>query len=422
MQILIKDTFIVDNKTTNNPKKQSILIEDGIITEISGKIDVKADKVIEASGMYTSPGWLDIGTQTGEPGYEHREDIQSVTNAAAAGGYTAIAPFPNTMPVIQTKADISFLKERSGNNVTLIYPIGALSLNCEGKEMTELYDMFSAGAVAFSDGPKSIQNSGLMKRSLEYVQAFKGLILHQASDSSLTDGGQIHEGEMSTSLGMKGIPSLAEELLIERDIRLLEYTGGKIHFANISTARSVDLIKKAKKEGLQVTASVAIMNLCYDDNYLSEFDSNFKVLPPLRSKSDKRALLKGLKDGTIDCITSNHVPLEADVKELEFPYAKFGAIQLETCLSSIICFTDLEATPSFLVEKLCIKPREILEIGIPKIEKGERAEITIFDLEKEWTYEEKSILSKSRNSSLIGKKLKAKVKATIRNNKLYLDR
>ncbi|HMG17064.1 MAG TPA: dihydroorotase, partial [Saprospiraceae bacterium] len=287
MRILIKDTFIINNLSGNTLKKQSILIEDGVITDISNKIDVKADHVIDALNMFTSPGWLDIGTQIGEPGNEHREDIQSVTNAAAAGGYTAIAPFPNTVPVIQSKADVSFLKERSDIKVTLIYPIGALSKDCAGKDMTELYDMHAAGAVGFSDGPKSIQDAGLMKRTLEYVQAFNGLILHQASDSSLSDGGQIHEGEISTSLGMKGIPSLAEELLIERDLSLLEYTGGKLHFANISTARSVELIRKAKKDGLQVTTSVAVMNLGYDDSYLTEFDSNYKVLPPLRSKSDK---------------------------------------------------------------------------------------------------------------------------------------
>ncbi len=421
MQILIKDTFIIDSLSGNNLKKQSILIEDGIITEISAKIDIKAEQVINASNMYTSPGWLDIGTQIGEPGFEHREDIMSVTKAAASGGYTAIAPFPNTKPVIQSKADISFLKERSDNKVTAIYPIGALSLDCAGKEMTELYDMFTAGAVAFSDGPKSLQDSGLMKRSLEYVQAFNGLIMHQASDGSLADGGQIHEGEVSTSLGMKGIPSLAEELLIERDLRLLEYTGGKLHFANISTARSVDLVRKAKREGLNVTASVAIMNLCYDDSYLSDFDTNYKVLPPLRSKSDKKALIKGVKDGTIDCINSNHVPLEADVKELEFPYAKFGAIQLETAYSSLMSLTELEVSPVLVFEKLCLKPREILGINLPKIAKGERAEITIFDPEKEWLYEERNIVSKSRNSPLIAHKLKAKVKATVRGSRFYID-
>ena len=419
MRILIKDTFIIDSNTSKSPSKQSILIENGIITEISSKLDVKVDQVIDGSNSYCSPGWVDIGAQIGEPGYEHREDIQSVTKAAAAGGYTALVSFPNTKPVVQTKADITFLKQRTENTVTAILPIGALSNDCEGKEMTEMYDMHSSGAVGFSDGPKSIQDSGLMKRSLEYVQSFNGLIFHQASDSSLSQGGQIHEGEMSTSLGMKGIPSLAEELLIERDLRLLEYTGGKIHFSNISTERSVELIRKAKKEGLNVSASISVMSLSFTDEALSGFDANYKILPPLRSESDRNALIKGLKDGTIDCINSNHVPLEADVKELEFPYAKFGAIQLETTLSGIMGAKGLNATPQMLFEKLCLNPRKLLGMNVPEIAKGQKAELTIFDPEEVWAYEDKKIFSKSRNSPFLGKKLKGRVRATIRGNHIY---
>lgn len=420
MRLLIKDCFIIDSTNNKAPSKQSILIENGIITEIASSISTKADQVIDANGMFCSPGWLDMGTQIGEPGYEHREDIISVTNAAAAGGFTAIASFPNTKPVIQTKADISFLKQRTENAVTAILPIGALSNDCAGKEMTEMYDMYSSGAVGFSDGPHSIQDAGLMKRSLEYVQSFDGLILHQASDSSLSLGGQIHEGIMSTSLGMKGIPSLAEELLIERDISLLEYTNGRIHFMNVSTARAVELIKEAKKEGLNVTASISVMSLSFTDEALMGFDSNYKVLPPLREESDRKALIKGLKDGTIDCINSNHVPLEADLKEIEFTYAKFGAIQLETTLSAIIGANGLSATPEMIAEKLAINPRKVLGIKLPEIAKGEQAEITIFDPSEVWVYEEKEIVSKSKNSPFIGQKLKGRVKATIRGKQMYI--
>jgi dihydroorotase len=281
-----------------------------------------------------------------------------------------------------------------------------------------MYDMHAAGAVAFSDGKKPVQDSGLLMRALQYVQPFKGVIINQPLDKTIAPNGQMHEGVMSTSLGLRGIPSLAEELMIRRDIHLSEYADSRLHIHNISTAGAVKLVREAKARGLKITASVAAMNIACDDHVLHDFDPNFKVLPPIREEADFEALREGLVDGTIDCITSNHTPLDEEAKNLEFPFAEFGATGLETAFGLSWMHLHNKLTINDLVEKLAIAPRKILNLPVPDLLHGAPANLTIFDPAKECTFSTKDIHSKSRNTPFVGWRMKGKVLAIVRENHL----
>lgn len=413
MTILIKKATIIDPSSAHHEQEMDILVEAGKITNIQKNITVDKVEIIKAEQLYVSPGWLDIGVHIGDPGYEHVEDIESVAAAAQAGGYTAIACYPNTYPTVQSKSEVFYLKNNSQHLPVDFYPIGAVSKSCKGEEITEMYDMKSAGAVAFSDGKQAVQNGGLMMRALQYSKGFGGTIINQAYDKTIGGGGQVHEGITSTRLGIKGIPSLAEELMVQRDIYLAEYTQSKLHIANISTQRSVELIRQAKAQGLTISCSVAALNLVYDAQIMETFDTNFKVLPPLRNQTDIDALWAGLQDGTIDCITSNHHPVEEEHKRLEFSYASFGAIGLETAFALVHTHLDGRLSLTELIDKFAIQPRKILDLPIPSIKVGERANISLFSPHQEWTFTRKDIHSKSKNSPLLGKVLQGKVLRTV---------
>jgi len=408
MQILLKNARIFDG----NPeiRSQDILIQHGIIEAMGDKIQAPSGaQVWESPELSVSPGWLDIGVYAADPGYEHREDLSSAAAAAAAGGFTAMACFPNTDPALHTKSEILYVKNKSEGLPVHCYPIGAVSQDCAGKDLAELFDMHAAGAIAFSDGKRAVQDAGLLLRALQYAKAFNGLVLNVPHHNTIAAGGQMHEGLMSTSLGLKGLPALAEELMVQRDLSLLEYSGGRLHIHLISTAKSVEMIRAAKKAGFPVTCSVAVANLCFNDEKLIDFDSNWKVVPPLRSHSDSRALLEGIADGTIDFICSNHTPWHEEAKNLEFTYADFGIIGLETVFALCRTFLHKALTVEKLIEKISLAPRQILGLPTPKIEIGERAELTVFDPNAEWVLEEKAIRSKSRNTPLIGQTFKGKV-------------
>ncbi len=420
MKLLIKNATLIGPGFLPDGKKADIFIENGVITKI-GKVEAVAGaEVIDIAGVCVSPGWLDLGTLVGDPGFEHREDFNTVAKAAAAGGFTEIACLPNTFPAIHSKSEVLYVKNNSKGSPVSFLPIGAISLECKGKDIAEIYDMHAAGAVAFSDGKKPVQDSGLMTRALQYVQPFEGVIINQPLEKSIAPNGQMHEGIVSTSLGLRGIPALAEELMVQRDIYLAAYTGGRLHLHNISAASTVKLVKDAKEKGLKITASVAAMNLACDDHLLNEFDSNFKVMPPIREQSDFEVLRQGLKDGVIDCITSNHTPLDEEAKNVEFPFADFGAIGLETTFA--LCNTHLRNLLSIneLVEKLAIAPRKILNLPIPEIKEGARANLTIFDPNKEWTFSQKDIYSKSKNTPFIGWHFTGKVVGIVHNNQHFI--
>jgi dihydroorotase len=421
MDLLIKNARIVDPNGPLHGQLQDVLIQNGQIQAVGKELEASDFPQLKADGLHLSIGWMDTGVQTGDPGLEHREDFQSVGAAAAAGGFTAISCQPNTLPVVQSKSDILYVRNQALASLVNFYPMGAITHDTEGKEITEMIDMAKAGAIAFTDGHKAIQHPGIMLRALQYVKTFDGVVVNQPQEHTIAGQGQLHEGLVSTSLGMRGIPAIAESLMVQRDLQLLEYTESRLHLANISSAASVRLIREAKARGLRVTASVAIMNLCFDDSQLKSFDSNFKVSPPLRTASDREALKEGVLDGTIDIITSNHVPIEEEGKKLEFSYASFGAIGLETLYGLAGKYLSGWLSDALLIEKIAINPRKLFRIAMPKIEEGAPAELTAFIPGLSWKYEGGRIASRSSNSPVIGQELKGKVVGAFRNNLSHLQ-
>lgn len=399
-----------------NQQQVDILIKDGVIADINKSIKVENNvKVIDASGACVAPGFFDLNVNIGEPGYETKEDIVTGTAAAAAGGFTGIAVHPNTNPPIHSRAEVALVVNAAKGNAVDVYPIGAISKKREGNELAELYDMKVTGAIAFSDGNRSVQQAGLMGRALLYSKGFGGLIISFAQDESVAGGNQMNEGVMSTYLGMKGIPNLAESLMVSRDLYLAEYNDAPIHFTTISTAESVELIKKAKAKGLKVTCDVAAHNLVFTDEDVVGFDSNYKVSPPLRAKKDVKALLKGLKDRVIDAVVSQHTPQEVEFKNVEFHIAKNGITGLQTAFPLLLkAGLDEEQ----IVEKMALNPRKIVGLEVPKLEKGEKANLVVFDTKEKWVFDETTNKSKSKNNPLFGTELVGKVKLIVNNNQL----
>lgn len=413
MHLLIRQVIVVDPSSPYHGQSVDLRIKDGIFTHIGSGLAAEGAQILDTRNAWVTPGWADMAVQTGDPGLEHREDIQSACATAAAGGFTAIGALSNTQPVTDSKSSVEYMLRRSQHELVEVWPIGAVSQRNEGRDITEMMDMRAAGAVAFSDGKQSVQHGGLMMRALLYVKAFNGVILNRPHDENIAGGGQMHEGIISTSLGLKGIPALAEELMVMRDIKLAEYTQSRIHFLNISTAGAVELIKAAKARGLQVTASVPALNLLLSDEALAEFDSNVKVMPPLRSIEDIQALKEGLADGSIDCIGSNHAPLEEEAKKLEFPYAKFGALGLQTAFAAANTALGNMLSAEQWAEKLCFAPRRILGLPLPLIDVGQAANITVFDPEATIVHQSENNRSKSMNDPLFGRTLKGRILAVV---------
>lgn len=407
MRILFQKVTIADSQSKHHGKTTDLLIEDGKIVEIKKNIEATDALIISEKGLHLSPGWVDVGVQVCDPGFEHREDLHTVAAAAAAGGFTNVLVQPNTLPVLQSKAQVTYLENVTFNEIVRFHAVGALSENTEGKNITEMSDLHFAGVKAFSDGKKSIQSSGLMLRALQYVKAFEGIVINHPHDKEIARNGQVHEGFISTSLGLPGLPSMAEELMVQRDIALLEYTGSRLHISNISTAGSVALVKAAKKKGLNISASVAALNLAFEAEQLQTFNPMFKVLPPLREKEDRKALVKGLKEGVIDFISSNHTPWEEEAKKLEFSYAEFGALGLQTSYSLSVMHGKLSTED--LVTKLSHRPREIFGLPEATIAKGSFADLTAFLPAEEYTFSADKILSKSKNSPMLGQELTGRV-------------
>lgn len=414
MNLLFKSATIVDPNSPYNNKTADVLIEKGIITQIADEIEADAE-VFEAEGLYLTPGLFDLNCNIGEPGLETKEDLYTGTKAAAAGGFTGIALMPNTVPPVHSKAEIEYLVNRSKKNLVDIYPLGAISYKREGKDLAEMYDMYLSGAKAFTDGNRPVQDAGLMERALLYAQGFDGLVFSYPEDTAIAGKAKVNEGEVSTLLGMKGIPPLAEELMIARDLYLAEYTGSRIHFSTISTPRSVSLIREAKRKGIEVTCDVAAYHLVLTDEALMGFDSQYKVKPPLRTQDDVDALLAGLADGTIDAIVSQHTPHEVEFKNVEFEVAEFGMIGLQTAFSLTI---KAGLSVETIVQKMAVNPREILNIEVPVIAEGKEANLVLLDAGTEWEYTPKNNRSKSCNSPFIGQTLKGKVLLTLNNNQL----
>jgi dihydroorotase len=419
MKILIQSAKIISKGSPHHLKKRNVLIANGRIAEIGDK-NYQADKVIEADGMLLSIGWFDLGAYVGDPGLEHKEDLASIGKAAAAGGFTEIALLPNTQPTVQSKNEISYITQGNANRLVELHTLAAITKNCKGEELTEMIDLHQAGAVAFTDGLKSIWHTDIFLKSLQYLQKFDGLLIDHPEDNWLNLFGQMHEGINSTALGMKGMPRIAEEVAVRKNLELLEYAGGRLHFARISTAKTVMMIRSAKKKGLNVSCDITGYQALLDDSLLEDFDTNYKVNPPLREKSDNEALIKGLKDGTIEVLTSGHLPQDDESKLLEFDHADFGMTNLQTFASQLTTLSK-SVDMDELIEKVTTAPRTLLQMEIPKIEVEEKANLTLFDPNAEWKFDEKSNYSKSKNSPWLGKVLKGKAVAVFNNGRVKTD-
>ena len=417
MNILLKAAKIIDPSSEHHLKAKDIFIENGVISKIEDEIAPDTEtKILSIKGLHVSNGWFDTSVSFGEPGYEERETIANGLLTAAKSGFTSVAVNPNSNPVIDSNADISFLKNKALGNAVNLYPIGALTVNSEGVDLSEVYDMKSAGAIAFGDYQKSITNANLIKIALQYVQNFDGLILSFPSEKKIAGKGVVNEEVNATKLGLKGIPALAEELNIARDLFILEYTGGKLHIPTISTAKSVQLIKEAKEKGLDVSCSVAIHNMVLTDDVLNTFDANYKVLPPLRTQSDIEALITGVKEGIIDFVTSDHNPIDVEWKKREFEHALYGTIGLESAFGALNTIFGTEKTIELLT-----KGKERFGLNTSKIALGEKADISLFNPEETYIFDKENIYSQSKNSAFIGQGLKGKVIGIYNNGQLITN-
>ncbi|MEH6704402.1 MAG: dihydroorotase [Galbibacter orientalis] len=416
MNILLKSAKIIAPNSEYHQQIKDILIKDGIISKIDNSIATDKDtKVISYDNLYVSEGWFDSSVSLGEPGHEERETIENGLKTAGLSGFTGIAVNPNAYPIADTNADIGFLKAKASGNATNLYPIGALTIKSESVDLAELFDMKNAGAVAFGDYQQPISNPNLLKIALQYTQNFDGLVLSFPQENKIAGKGIVNEEANGTKLGLKGIPALAEELQIARDLFILEYSGGKLHIPTISTAKSASLIKDAKAKGLDVTCSVAIHNLILTDDALIEFDTNYKVLPPLRTQKDTEVLIKALKEGIIDFVTSDHNPLDTELKKVEFDHAAYGTIGLESAFGALQTVVSTEKAIELLTSGK-------LRFGIPseKIKVGSNANLTLFNPDETYTFENNHILSTSKNSAFLGENLKGKVYGILANNQLLV--
>lgn len=418
MKILIQAAQIIDSRSPYHKKEKNVLLQNGRITEIGDK-NYSADKVIKAEGMKLSIGWFDLGTFIGDPGLEHKEDLDTAVKAAAAGGFTELAMLPNTHPAVQTKNEVSYVLRNNPSRLVQVYPIGSVTRDNKGEELTEMIDLHTAGAIAFSDGARPLWHTGILLKALQYLQKFDGVLIDRPEDIWLNTFGQMHEGVNGTRLGLKGMPRIAEEIVVSKSLELLSYAGGRLHFSRLSCAKSVEMVRAAKKK-MQVSCDIASYQPLFDDGMLSDFDTNFKVNPPFREKGDNDALIKGLKDGSIDVLCSGHMPHDEECKKLEFDLADFGIINLQTFAANLVSLSRWVPYDA-LIEKVTLAPRQVLGLEVPMLEPDQKANLTLFDPDRTWTLDEKSNLSKSKNSMLFNTTITGKAVAVFNNGRQLVD-
>ena len=417
MNSLIKSALIIDKKSEFHNITADILIQNGIITNISKNINNPRNyKEINLPNLHVSSGWFDYSICSGEPGHEERDNLLNTLDVASKSGFTSIALQPNTFPVIEKSTEIEYLKAIAKNSNINIYPIGALTKKSEGNELTELFELKNAGAIGFGDYKKSIDNPNVLKLALLYTKDFNLPIFSFPLNKKISNNGVMNESKTSTILGLKGIPNISEEIQIMRDIRILEYTGGNLHIPYISTGNSLELIRKAKNKGLNISCSTCIHNLCFNDNELNGFNTKFKVLPPLRTQNDVDKLITGVKDGSIDIVTSDHNPLNIELKNVEFDNAEFGTIGLESFFGALNKLFPIKTTINILT-----KGKKIFGIEESSIKIGAQADMSLFSPINSYVFDDKKILSMSKNSIFKGSSLKGKIYGTISNGKITLS-
>lgn len=417
-KILIKGGRVID-PTSEEDSVRDICVEKNVIVEKFS--NDKSISVIDAKGLLVTPGLIDMHVHLREPGREDEETIESGAQAACAGGFTTIVCMPNTDPRVETRSVVEYITKRATGLPSKVKVVGAISVGSTGESLTEMGAMIGAGAVAFSDDGRPVKDSALMRRALEYSTVFDVPIISHAEDMALSDGGVMHEGLVSTSLGLKGIPAAAEDIIVARDIILSKLTGAKLHVTHLSTAGSVELVRAAKKEGLKVTADVTPHHLSLTADGLKGYEANCKVNPPLREEADRKALIAGLVDGTIDAIASDHAPHAANEKEEEIERAPFGTIGLQTTLPIVL--TQLISSKFSLLElmgKLTKGPAQILGIDEGTLQPGSEADISIIDTEAKVQIEPSFFLSKSKNSAFLGMKASGRAVYVILRGRLVL--
>lgn len=423
MKIILKQVTLLNPEQKLN-QKNDLLIEDGVIRKIGGfkPDDFKSAEVFEFENKYCVPGLFDMHVHLREPGREDEETVETGSNAAAAGGFTGVACMPNTNPDIDSAEIVRFIKEKAKDHLVDVYPVAAATLSRKGEALSPMYELFEAGAVAFSDDGVAIKNAGVLRNVLEYSKNFNTPVIEHCEEESMADG-VINEGLNSTTLGLEGIPNVAEDLIVMRDIMMAEFIGGKVHIAHISSKNAVELVRQAKKKGIKVTAEVAPHHFTLTDDSIKTYDTNYKMNPPLRTRADVDAIIEGLKDGTIDCIASDHAPHAIEEKEMEFIYAPNGIIGLETQLGLVVSelVHKKHLTISQLVEKMAINPRKILNLPVPQIKEGELANLTIFDSDMIWTVDVSRFKSKAKNSPFDKRLMTGRSIAVINKKKMFFE-
>ncbi len=422
--VLFKQVKILDPNSSFHKSVCDVLIQDGTITKINKSIKASPEVIqLHNYGSILSPGWVDVGTCSGEPGNEHRETWKSLAAAAQKGGYTTLLTFPNNQPFTHSKTEVQSIVNHTSRLQVNIFPIGALSKDGLAKEMADYLQMYDAGAVAFSDGSISMQHQGMMLRALEYSKLIpKGLVINIPEDAMIAGTGQMHEGQISTFLGLKGIPEIAEKIMLDRDLSLQEYTGSRLMLHKISTSYSTDKIKRAKKQSDHIFSTVSIFNLLFEDKSLVDFEVNYKFKPPLRDGTTLKSLVKGVLDRSIDIIVSDHTPWDTEKKDLEFQQSAFGSINLETAYASLRTFGDKVLTDEIWVECVAIRPRQIFNLPSTSIQINEKADLCWFHPETEWKYTSENIHSKSKNTPYPGVTFKGKALGIYCKNNFYDNR
>lgn len=406
MKVLIKACKVINPSSQFHSKTVDIFIEDGIIKKIGIGLTDASDKTVDIPGLHVSTGWMDARVNFCDPGNEVKEDIPSGLNAAALGGMTAVGLVSDTVPPITNKSQVEYVIGKAKGSAVDILPYGTLTENLQGENLAEMYDLQNAGVIGFTDGHQAV-SAGIMYRALLYARNFDGMVISFPWDQKAFGKGYVNEGKSSVLTGLKPIPSIAEYLIIQRDLSLLEYTEGKLHFTGVSTGEGVELIRQAKKKGLKVSADTYVQNLVYTEDEVLGFDSNYKVVPPLRNDNDRQALIEGLKDGTIDFVCSDHTPEDIESKEVEFDQAAFGMIGTQTLFSQLMKVNGIELEDK--IGLISNAPRMIYGCECPELKEGAAANLTLFNPDENWIFTKENSASKGVNSPLLGQELKGKV-------------